>query len=47
MAKAYDRVEWAFLEKVMFRMGFHERWVKLVRSVFRLFVLIFCMTEWS
>ena len=30
MAKAYDRVEWKSLEKVMLRMGFHDRWVTLI-----------------
>ena len=30
MSKAYDRVEWDFLERIMLRMGFHERWVNLI-----------------
>ncbi|CAL1372064.1 unnamed protein product [Linum trigynum] len=30
MAKAYDRVEWHFLEGVMNHMGFSERWCRLV-----------------
>jgi hypothetical protein len=30
MIKAYDRVEWGFLEKIMIAMGFEERWIKLV-----------------
>ena len=27
MTKAYNRVEWAFLESVMLRMGFDVKWV--------------------
>ena len=27
MYKAYDRVEWIFIEKLMLRMGFCEKWV--------------------
>ena len=30
MAKAYDRVEWKFIEKVMLRIGPHDRWVTLI-----------------
>jgi hypothetical protein len=30
MSKAYDHVEWKFLEEVMRRLGFKERWVQLI-----------------
>lgn len=32
MQKAYDRVEWVFLEKIMTKLGFDQRWIKLVMA---------------
>ena len=30
MSKAYDRVEWLFLRKMMEQLGFSSRWISLV-----------------
>ena len=35
MSKAYDRVEWAFLDKIMERLGFDDKWRNLVGCCFR------------
>jgi hypothetical protein len=36
MHKAYDRVEWIFLENMMRRLGFDERWISLIMACVRL-----------
>lgn len=30
ISKAYDRVEWSFLEKIMLKLGFDPKWIKLI-----------------
>jgi hypothetical protein len=36
MMKAYDRVEWVFLEDMMFKMGFAPGWVSMIMRCVRL-----------
>jgi ribonuclease HI len=35
MSKVYDRVEWEFLEAIMLKLGFAERWVQLLMTCVR------------
>ena len=30
MSKAYSRVEWSFIEKIMECMSFHEKWINII-----------------
>ena len=32
ISKAYDRVEWSFLQQIMLKLGFDERWVQLAMA---------------
>ena len=32
MSKAYDRVEWECLQQIMRKLGFHDKWIRLVMS---------------
>jgi len=35
MSKAYDQAEWVYLEKIMRKMGFSQRWVSLTSMCIR------------
>ena len=32
MRKAYDKVEWKFLEQIMQKMGFASKWIQLISA---------------
>ena len=32
MSKAYDRVEWVFLSRIMEKLGFSDQWISLVMA---------------
>ena len=40
MSKAYDRVEWFFLEKLMRKMDFNERWTNLIMLCVKLVIYL-------
>ena len=32
MSKAYDWIEWVYLENIMRKMGFYEQWIRLIMA---------------
>ena len=48
MNKAYDQVEWCFLEDLMRKMGFNERWIGLLMICMKIVtnsILVNCETK--
>ncbi|GMI75496.1 hypothetical protein like AT4G29090 [Hibiscus trionum] len=43
LSKAYDRVEWLFLEGMLLKIGFAEGWVRLIMKCVRTVTYSFCM----
>jgi len=35
MSKAYDRIEWGFLEAILYKLGFAPRWIQLLMTCVR------------
>ena len=35
--KAYDRVDWNFLEGIMLRFGFHTQWITMVSILYSIY----------
>src|SRR4051812_46326742 len=33
MMKAYDGVEWSYLEEIMLKLGFNDRWVSIIMDM--------------
>ena len=41
MSKAYDRLEWKFLEEIMKRMGFCDKWISRIMNCFKTVIYSF------
>jgi len=35
MRKAYDRLEWDYLQRIMTQLGFHRRWVEMTMRMIK------------
>jgi hypothetical protein len=46
MSKAYDRVEWSFLEGIMRRLGFTEWWTQLIVTCVKIFSYSILVNGW-
>lgn len=45
MSEAYDRLEWDFIEAVLTKLAFHEKWVNLIMQCIRMVTYSFLLNE--
>lgn len=42
LAKAYDRMDWSYLEQVLLKLGFHKKWVQWIMTCVTIVDYLIC-----